>query len=161
MRSAPPSDKQLICCVRPGVLLVKASRFCWQSVLIALDFPAFERPAKAISGASEVGRPCGWFTDIRNRAEWSRAGDMFRNGRACALKRRKTMRAENFEHVGECMKHVRERLGKIDVRQDALERRRRTSARVELRGKRVFAVHIDTCANHYDTGLVCDLDRFD
>src|SRR5260364_172692 len=153
MRSAPPSEKELICCVRSGVLLVKASRFCWQSVLIALDFPAFERPAKAISGASEVGRPCGWFTDIRKRAVWSRAGDMIRNRRA--------MRVEKFEHVGECMKHVRERLGKIDVRQDALERRRRTSARVELRGKRVFAVHIDTCANHYDTGLVCDLDRFD
>src|SRR5260363_173654 len=109
MRSAPPSEKQLICCVRPGVLLVKASRFCWQSVLIALDFPAFERPAKALSGASEVGRPCGWFTDIRKRVVWSRAGDMIRNRRAM----------------------------------------------------RVFAVHIDTCANHYDPGLGCDMDRFD
>src|SRR5260364_254225 len=85
-------------------------------------------------------------------------GTGFAIGAPCAWKRRKTMRAENFEHGGECMKHVRERLGKINVRQDALERRRRTSARVELRGKRVFAVHIDTCANHYDTGLVCDLD---
>jgi hypothetical protein len=36
-------------CVRPGVLLVRANAFCRVKVFKALDFPAFERPAKATS----------------------------------------------------------------------------------------------------------------
>ena len=41
--------------MRPGVLLVLA-KFDWRvNVLIALDFPAFERPAKAISKPSSGG----------------------------------------------------------------------------------------------------------
>src|SRR5260363_196732 len=60
-----------------------------------------------LSGVCEVGRPRGWFTDIRKRAVWSRAGDMIRNRRAMRVEKAQTMRAENFEHVGECMKHVR------------------------------------------------------
>src|SRR5919198_349936 len=43
-------------CVRPGVLLVNASRFCPTSALIALDLPTFERPAKAISGGPGGGK---------------------------------------------------------------------------------------------------------
>jgi hypothetical protein len=45
----------LICCVRPGILLVNASRTRLASALIALDLPAFDRPANAISGAPGGG----------------------------------------------------------------------------------------------------------
>ena len=41
--------------VRPGVLLTNASRRRPVSVLIALDLPAFDRPANAISGAPGGG----------------------------------------------------------------------------------------------------------
>src|SRR5690349_10338267 len=51
-------------CVRPGVLLTNASRRRPASVLIALDLPALERPAKAISGAPGRGRSRGSCTDI-------------------------------------------------------------------------------------------------
>ena len=43
-------------CVRPGVLLTNASRVRFANALIALDLPAFERPANAISGAPGGGR---------------------------------------------------------------------------------------------------------
>ena len=39
----------MICWVRPGVLLVRAREFCSVMVLIELDFPELERPAKATS----------------------------------------------------------------------------------------------------------------
>ena len=45
-----------MCCVRPGVLLANASRFWLHSMLMAVDLPAFERPAKAISGWGVGGR---------------------------------------------------------------------------------------------------------
>jgi hypothetical protein len=45
MRSG--SRKKLICCVRPGVELVRASPGDRVRRLIRLDFPTFERPAKA------------------------------------------------------------------------------------------------------------------
>ena len=41
----------LINWVRPGVLLVRARLFCSVSLFSALDFPALDRPAKAISTA--------------------------------------------------------------------------------------------------------------
>src|SRR5438552_5434671 len=44
-----------MCCVRPGVLLVNARREWLASALIALDLPAFERPANAISGGPGGG----------------------------------------------------------------------------------------------------------
>src|SRR5258708_7004008 len=44
-------------CVRPGVLLTNARRRRPVRVLIALDLPAFERPAKAISGARSPEAP--------------------------------------------------------------------------------------------------------
>src|SRR5512144_1846456 len=50
-------------CVRPGVLLAKARRRCRARALIALDLPALERPAKAISGAPGRGRSRGTCTD--------------------------------------------------------------------------------------------------
>src|SRR6185312_9332653 len=46
-------------CVRPGVLLTKASRRRPASALMALDLPAFERPAKASSGMPGRGSSCG------------------------------------------------------------------------------------------------------
>src|SRR5258706_15359943 len=51
-------------CVRPGVLLTNARRRRPASVLIALDLPAFERPANAISGAAGPGSSRGSCTDI-------------------------------------------------------------------------------------------------
>src|SRR5947209_17362068 len=50
-------------CVRPGVLLTKASRFRPVSVLMALDLPAFDRPANAISAMPGRGRSRGSCTD--------------------------------------------------------------------------------------------------
>src|SRR3954464_15821370 len=43
-------------CVRPGVLLVRASARRPASALMALDLPTFERPAKATSGGPGGGR---------------------------------------------------------------------------------------------------------
>src|ERR671925_169156 len=42
-------------CVRPGVLLVRASAFLATSALMALDLPTLERPANAISGGPGGG----------------------------------------------------------------------------------------------------------
>src|SRR6185312_3889281 len=50
-------------CVRPGVLLTKASRRRPASALIALDLPAFERPANASSGAPGGGSSSGSCTE--------------------------------------------------------------------------------------------------
>src|SRR6187549_437248 len=55
-------------CVRPGVLLTKARRRRLASALMALDFPALERPTKAISGAAGAGSSRGSWTDIRKAA---------------------------------------------------------------------------------------------
>jgi hypothetical protein len=55
----PPSVKKLMSWVRPGVLLTNARRRRPASVLMALDLPAFERPANAISGAPARGRASG------------------------------------------------------------------------------------------------------
>ena len=41
--------KKMISCVRPGVFEVRANAFRPVSALISEDFPALERPAKAIS----------------------------------------------------------------------------------------------------------------
>jgi hypothetical protein len=46
-------------CVLPGVLLTKARRLRPARVLIALDLPAFERPANASSGAPGRGMSVG------------------------------------------------------------------------------------------------------
>jgi hypothetical protein len=45
----------LIVCVRPGVLLVKASPFRPVKALIRLDFPTLLLPKKAISGKPSEG----------------------------------------------------------------------------------------------------------
>jgi hypothetical protein len=42
-------------CVRPGVLLTRASERWPVSVLSALDLPAFDRPANATSAPSSGG----------------------------------------------------------------------------------------------------------
>src|SRR3546814_13392966 len=58
----------LISCVRPGVLLTRASCFCPHSAFIALDLPALERPAKVISGRPSAGSCVIFANDIRNSA---------------------------------------------------------------------------------------------
>jgi hypothetical protein len=45
-----------MCCVRPGVFDANASFFWLHSRLIAVDLPAFERPANAISGILYFGK---------------------------------------------------------------------------------------------------------
>ena len=50
-----PIAKKFISCVRPGVLLVRASPGWEQIQLIALDLPAFDRPANATSASLSAG----------------------------------------------------------------------------------------------------------
>ncbi len=45
-----------MCCVRPGVREENASRFWLHRMLMAVDLPALERPAKATSGTSRGGQ---------------------------------------------------------------------------------------------------------
>src|SRR4051812_4055755 len=68
-----PSENRLIAWVRPGVLDAKARRFCCVSMLMQVDLPAFERPTKAISGTSRVGRCSSRGAVVRNRAVCSQA----------------------------------------------------------------------------------------
>src|SRR6266478_6060253 len=61
-------------CVRPGVLLTRASPSRPRSALMALDLPTLERPAKAISGAPGVagqrrGRPRAG-SSLERRPSW-------------------------------------------------------------------------------------------
>ncbi len=49
--------------VRPGVLLTKARRLRPASALIALDLPALDLPANAISGAPARGSSRGSCTE--------------------------------------------------------------------------------------------------
>jgi hypothetical protein len=49
----------LIVCVRPGVLLVKASPFLAVKQLIRLDFPTLLLPRNAISGKRSAGNISG------------------------------------------------------------------------------------------------------
>src|SRR3982074_2373934 len=61
-----------MCCVRPGVLEAKASFFWLHRILIAVDLPALERPAKAISGTCVFGKSRRWFAVVKKRACQSR-----------------------------------------------------------------------------------------
>ena len=65
---AARQTEELICCVRPGVLLVNARRERFASALIALDLPEFDRPAKAISGGPGGGSCSSLATVSRNSA---------------------------------------------------------------------------------------------
>ena len=62
-------------CVRPGVLLTKASRVWLTNVLIALDLPALERPANAISAPAEAGNNPGLATEVTKTAFLNRDMD--------------------------------------------------------------------------------------
>src|SRR5690606_32643021 len=55
-------------CVRPGVLLTRASFRVPVIALIALDLPEFERPTKATSGSSGRRKPLGSEALVRNLA---------------------------------------------------------------------------------------------
>lgn len=59
--------------VRPGVLLVRASACRPKMALIALDLPAFDRPAKATSAPESAGKCAGAAALSRNRAWGNRA----------------------------------------------------------------------------------------
>src|SRR5690606_12415903 len=87
MRRCSSMVKITICCVRPGVLLVRARDFCSVCALMALDFPALERPAKATSQPWSAGSWCRLCALIRYSAwryglgrveggrAWGRRGD--------------------------------------------------------------------------------------
>src|SRR6185437_15459477 len=62
------SSKKLISRVRPGVLLVRASPWRPTIALMALDLPAFERPAKATSAPRSAGNCPGAAALRRNFA---------------------------------------------------------------------------------------------
>src|SRR5258705_10915764 len=57
-----------MCWVRPGVFDANASPFWLVRMLMAVDLPAFERPAKAISGACVSGKSRSWLTVVKKRA---------------------------------------------------------------------------------------------
>ena len=59
MRQPGVSSKKFSSRVRPGVFAVRASERRPVSALIALDLPAFERPAKAASAPESAGKWLG------------------------------------------------------------------------------------------------------
>ena len=61
-----PSSKKLISCVLPGVRLTRASAVRSVMALMALDLPAFDRPAKAISRPVSGASWCGSAALVRN-----------------------------------------------------------------------------------------------
>src|SRR5687768_9121930 len=67
-RRASSSANTTSCCVRPGVLDVRASFALPVSALIALDLPAFERPANATSAPSSGGIWRNWCAAVENCA---------------------------------------------------------------------------------------------
>jgi hypothetical protein len=60
--------KKLIDCVRPGVELVRAKPFTPTKLLIRLDLPTFERPAKTTSGRLSFGNDSGYWAAAINFA---------------------------------------------------------------------------------------------
>src|SRR3954464_5246852 len=60
--------KKLIVCVRPGVLLTRASLVPVRE-LSSEDLPTFDRPRKAISGAVGAGNCAGEAAEVRKRAK--------------------------------------------------------------------------------------------
>src|SRR6476661_10137537 len=77
-----------MCCVRPGVFEANASFFWLHSTLIAVDLPALERPAKAISGTRVPGRSRRWLTVVKKRAcqSWDMVCTEYTAGKAKAGK---------------------------------------------------------------------------
>ena len=67
--SASFTRKKLIRRVFPGVELVCTSFLRLTSVLIRLDLPTLERPAKANSGNSAGGYCDGWTALVTNSAD--------------------------------------------------------------------------------------------
>src|SRR5690242_8553919 len=61
-------------CVRPGVLLTKASRLRLESALMALVLLAFERPATATSAPLSDGNSSGLATAMWNAMSWNSPG---------------------------------------------------------------------------------------
>src|SRR5438045_3195466 len=61
-------------CVRPGVLLVKASLFWPMRALIRLDFPTLLLPKNATSGSRSDGKAAGWAELTMNSAFKNRFG---------------------------------------------------------------------------------------
>jgi hypothetical protein len=66
------SSKKFSSRVRPGVLLVRASARRCTMALMALDLPAFERPANATSAPASGGNCPGAAALVRKRASLKR-----------------------------------------------------------------------------------------
>ena len=60
------TEKKLIICVRPGVLLVFAKFRFPVKLLIALDLPAFDRPQKTTSDPESVGHSDNLVALVKN-----------------------------------------------------------------------------------------------
>src|SRR5690606_24548599 len=76
-----PTSKKFSSCVRPGVTEVRAIARRPVSALSSEDLPTFERPAKAIPGASGSGRNLSCGAESRNstRPENSRLASRARS----------------------------------------------------------------------------------
>src|SRR5258706_5072205 len=72
-------------CVRPGVLLTNARRRRPASVLIALDLPALERPANAISGIPGGGSSRGSCAESEYAARATGSARLLARGPATTL----------------------------------------------------------------------------
>src|ERR1700685_4141442 len=72
MRACGMSSKKFKSRVLPGALLVRASAWRCAMALMALDLPAFERPAKATSLPTSGGNCAGAAALTRNRASGNR-----------------------------------------------------------------------------------------
>src|SRR6202007_3433349 len=79
MRRPGSSSKKFSSRVRPGVLLTRASERRPVSALMALDLPAFERPAKATSAPRSAGNCPGAAALTRNLAFGNAATDVVYN----------------------------------------------------------------------------------
>src|SRR5271154_3053765 len=71
--SRPPRSKKLSCCVRPGVLEVRASVLRPVKALTRLDLPTFDRPAKAISGSPASGMVESRVEPLVKRHSWAKS----------------------------------------------------------------------------------------
>src|SRR5512134_3087203 len=72
VRGTPGATKKLSCCVRPGVLEVRARPCRRVSALMRLDLPTLERPANATSRGAAGGRPSSAATLFRKVQGWAK-----------------------------------------------------------------------------------------
>src|SRR6185437_2872485 len=107
MRCCDASSKKLISRVRPGVLLVRASPWRPTIALMALDLPAFERPANATSAPRSAGNCSGAAALMRKLAFGNAATGVVYNS-ALSRHRRYGEELNDGEKstAGNCLRHT-------------------------------------------------------